>query len=179
MGQYFKAVIKEKRHRVWKSFSPRTFNSWRKFFEHDYVTNNYVLYIKDLIYNVPTRVVWAGDYAENEVGKDENLYNLAKEQTINGSIENLIDYLRANQKVGAYRYLVNESKGIFLDYTKVRENDYGYSLDPMPILCAEGCMEYDGNNCVLWGTWARDFIYTTDKKPENYKEIVPDFLNTY
>jgi hypothetical protein len=149
--------------------------------EHSYVKNPMVLYIKDMIFCTPMRIVWGGDYADNEKGKGSNLYCLAKEQqilTING-IENIVETLK--KKEPKFRYLVNDSKKLFVDYSKIIPDEYGYSIDPLPLLCAEGNGQgggdYWGTNMELVGSWARDFIYTATSNPAEYgyKEIVPAF----
>jgi hypothetical protein len=179
MGQYYKAVIKEHGAKTWKSFDSWTFNCGAKLMEHSYVPNFFVMYIKNLIFDTPTRVVWAGDYAENEKGKDDNLYILAKEQQVltTCGMEGLHDLLV--QKLPEMRYLVNDSKKMYVDYSKIQADSWGYKIDPLPLLCAEGNGQgggdYWGKNEGLVGSWARDFISITSEIPQGYKELVPEF----
>lgn len=181
MGQYYKAIVKEYKKKNWMSFDAWSFNNGAKLMEHSYVKNPMVLYIKDMIFDNPMRVVWGGDYADPEEGKDTNLYCLAKKQqilTING-MDSLYETLEA--KSFRFRYLVNDSKRLFVDYSKIMPNNYGRSIDPLPLLCAEGNGQgggdYWGTSMELVGSWARDFILVTDNNPaeQGYKEIVPAF----
>lgn len=173
MGQYYKAVLKDRKCRTWKSYNP---TGSMKLTEHGYVNDYFVNYIKYLIFDLPTRVVWAGDYADNEKGKEDNLYFLAKRQKPNHK-EALAFVQDARPRM---KYLVNESKRLYVDYSKTKEGEDGDIYDPLPLLCAEGNGrgggDYRGKNPDAIGTWARDFIYVTNKVPDGYKEIEP-FVN--
>ena len=187
MGQYYKAIVKERNKKTWMSFDAWTFNNGAKLMEHSYVKNPMVLYIKNMLLDYPMRVVWGGDYADNENGKDSNLYCLAKEQQVltRNGMESLYEILKEKEANSVFRYLVNDSKKLFVDYSKIEPDEYGYRIDPLPLLCAEGNGQgggdYFGTNMELVGTWARDFIWVTKDNPAEYgyKEIVPDFKETY
>ena len=122
----------------------------------------------------PCRLVWAGDYADAEPIIREKLYNYAKTISIRGKSENEL-----KPYMGRMKYIVNVTKKKYVDYSKVKNNFYGKIIDPLPILCAEGngkgCGDYYGNSMEYVGSWARNLIYITDKVPEGYKELVPDF----
>ena len=83
MGQYYKVVIladvKYKKEIVRRWMMP---NSYSKLMEHAYVDNAFVKSIEDMISPegvfYMSRIIWAGDYAENEVDSESNLYNLVE-----------------------------------------------------------------------------------------------------
>lgn len=117
------------------------------------------------------QLVWAGDYADNEEGytedeKEKNLYFLADEE----QKEKL--YI----KKSAMRYVVNKSKGIFVDLRKVKKDKYDERINPLCLLTAEGngrgCGDFTGHFKECVGVWARDVIYVNNEKPENMTEVV-------
>ena len=81
MGQYYKAIILEdaplEKEEI-KTFLEAIFGSGMKITEHSYLNNNFVntfeyqLTKDGLFYK--SRVVWAGDYADNEKNYEYNLY---------------------------------------------------------------------------------------------------------
>lgn len=172
MGQYYKPTLKPKGGRVWKCFNPWDFNNGVKLMEHSYIGNAVTNYVKNLILRTPMRLVWAGDYADDEKGKDKNLYFLfeAKEPK---------DKSVPQESIESMRYLVNHKKKLYVDYSKVEKDEYGYRIDPMPLLCAEGNGrgggDYQGSAMNLIGSWARDLISVESEIPNGYTELVPSF----
>lgn len=172
MGQYYKPTLKPKGGRVWKCFNPWDFNNGVKLMEHSYIGNAVTNYVKNLILRTPMRLVWAGDYADDEKGKDKNLYFLfeAKEPK---------DKSVPQESIESMRYLVNHKKKLYVDYSKVEKDEYGYRIDPMPLLCAEGNGrgggDYHGSAMNLIGSWARDLISVESEIPNGYTELVPSF----
>ena len=172
MGQYYKPMLKPKGGRVWKCFNPWDFNNGVKLMEHSYIGNAVTNYVKNLILRTPMRLVWAGDYADVEKGKDTNLYFLfeAKEPK---------DKSVPQESIESMRYLVNHKKKLYVDYSKVEKGEYGHRIDPMPLLCAEGNGrgggDYQGYAMSLIGSWARDLISVESEIPNGYTELVPSF----
>ena len=172
MCQYYKPTLKPKGGRVWKCFNPWDFNNGVKLMEHSYIGNAVTNYVKNLILRTPMRLVWAGDYADDEKGKDANLYFLfeAKEPK---------DKSVPQESIESMRYLVNHKKKLYVDYSKVEKDEYGYRIDPMPLLCAEGNGrgggDYQGSAMSLIGSWARDLISVESEIPNGYTELVPSF----
>lgn len=72
MGQYYKPVEVDENHRPIMWAYSHSFNNGLKLMEHSWVGNNFVSAIERLIFQNPTRIVWAGDYAEPEKDKDGN-----------------------------------------------------------------------------------------------------------
>ena len=86
MGQYYKFVSVDKE----KSISPINFDNGSKLMEHSWLNNNYVGAAMQLISKgqpfYGDKIVWAGDYADNEIknGKKlrRNLYDLCSNYKI-------------------------------------------------------------------------------------------------
>lgn len=172
MGQYYKQMLKPKFGKVWKCFEPWDFNNGAKLMEHSYIGNSLTNYVKNLILHTPMRLVWAGDYADDEKGKDANLYFLFEATTPK-------DQSVPQESIERMRYLVNHKKKLYVDYSKVEQDTYGYRIDPMPLLCAEGNGrgggDYHGSAMNLIGSWARDMISVESEIPNGYTELVPSF----
>ena len=169
MGQYFLPALKKKGQKNWRTYCAHKFDCGLKLMEHSYVNNPLTIHIKKLLFETPTKLVWAGDYAEPEKGKEDNIYVLGVEQKI----------VPLDIELPEKYYLVNHTKKQFVDYSKIKADEYGYRIDPMPLLCSEGNGEgggdYYGKNMKLVGTWARDLISIEGEKPTGYQEVKPDF----
>ena len=113
-----------------------------------------------------SRLVWTGDYAQNEVNSPNNLYKMCSKETCLIPEESDMSY---------YAYIVNHTKGQFVD--KERALKYT-NLHPLPLLTA------DGNGCggqgeyptdhKLLGYWARDEISIVKHRPTGLVEIIFD-----
>jgi hypothetical protein len=116
-----------------------------------------------------SRVVWAGDYADNEKGKSKNLYS------ISDNLSNLQSHPPSNDTL-IYKYIVNHTKKMYVDKCKSKSN-----IHPLPLLISEGNGngggDYTGDNVELCGTWARDIISVEKEIPENYLELICDFCD--
>ena len=77
------------------------------------------------------------------------------------------------------KYLVNHTKKVYILYSTVKKDKYGYRLDPLPIFTAEGNGrgggDYRGENIDLVGTWARDIISVEETRPKGYEKIMSPF----
>ena len=187
MGQYYKALYKEKNTTEWKGFDTYHITIGCKLMEHSYIGNLFVTTVKNTLFNNPCQVIWAGDYADHEPDTDKNMYDLVETTSL---IEAELPYEDMKQVQNVLKeqlrpeaekmlYLVNKTKGLYVDYSKVKEDDYHFRIDPLPLLTAEGNGrgggDYEGHNMKLVGSWARDVIYVTDKLPEGLVELIPAF----
>jgi len=170
MGQYYKGCFKKQNEENWKGLDPHNFNEGAKLTEHCYFDCNMLNALMGVIFHNPMQVVWAGDYADNEPNKEDNLYKLCEvvSAEIPTSIEN-------------FKYLVNHDKKQFIDFTKLQENKYGFIVNPLPLLTAEGNGEgngdYYGTEKDKIGIWARDIISVESEKPTDFEEICIKFDN--
>ena len=177
MGQFYKAIIlaDQKRAgreviRLW-SFG-HDYGYGAKLMEHSYFHNYFVTNFEyqltpEGMYH-KSRVVWAGDYADEEEDKEayekKNLYNLCKQNETHLPLP--------HQNTKQYRYLVNHSMRLYVD----KDNE---ELHPLPLLTCEGNGrgggDYHGHHESLCGTWARDKISAEKNIPVGYEELVCEF----
>ena len=180
MGQYYKFIIlSDNKHNnkeiIVLVINQHHYGNGSKLMEHSYINNDIMNTVEYLIgpegrYH-KSRVVWAGDYSNEEPGEESNLYHLADDYS-----SYQIVYKNQN-----YKYIVNHTKKVYVDNRPkvIKENDYNYSIHPLPLLISEGNGsgggDYDGNNYNLVGTWARNTISMENEIPEGYEELVCDF----
>lgn len=131
-------------------------------------------------------IVIAGDYDDVEPykynGEKINLYDLSEKVGTKFSPKWLKDN---NIKVDSYpkhcRYIINETKRVFIDTKRIKADDYGWKIHPIAILCAGdkpkggGC--YYGKNQRMFGSWARNIVVVSNEKPDKdkYKEVFYTF----
>ena len=179
MGQYFQACLKGQRAKKnWRKYSPHALNCGAKLTEHSYKECWYVMYIKHFLFKHKQYVVWAGDYADDEPGRDDNLFDLGKSMQIR---KEELDCAIAEQP--SMRYLVNHTKRLYLDYEKLNPTKYGDTNDPLPLFTAEGNGrgggDYFGENQERVGEWARDLISIEEEIQNGYTEVESPFFWDY
>ena len=129
MGQYYYPIILSADGQVLVWMSAHAYNNGLKLMEHSYIGNDFVSTFEyglcpEGIYH-KSRVVWAGDYADNEPNESHNLYQLCTE------------YNQINpekQATTKYGFLVNHTKKMFVDKSKLTAQ----KIHPLPLLTAEG-----------------------------------------
>ncbi len=172
MGQYYKFIIladdkKNDQEVILLIINPHNFGEGGKLMEHSYNNTDMMNTVEYLIGPNGTfyksRIVWAGDCADEENNDSRNLYSLSNNY-------NSYQTVYKNQN---YKYIVNHTKKLYVD--KYKNND----IHPLPLLISEGNGlgggDYRGNNEELCGTWARDFISMEETITDNYKELVCNF----
>lgn len=208
MGQYYRPIVLNEDKKTVKEYaSSYVFHEGAKLMEHSYIDNLLVNCVEEKLLDNPTRLVWAGDYADPENGKEEgpNLYDLSSEQGKNmfadapqkgfgeiwdASDEQLSKWFPAWGKVvelgkqdAPDTFVLNHDKKQY--YVRPKKKGGELTINPLPLLTAEGNGrgggDYQGTHMKLIGTWARDSIeYVTDKSlvPEDYKVIKPSFVES-
>ena len=95
------------------------------------------------------------------------------------------------QKERKYRYIVNMDTKEFVDMKKVplsdvwinpkTQKEYPYYVHPLPLLTCEGNGQGGGdyfgedkNNLI--GSWARNRVTVSTRKPKRHKEIIFDLV---
>lgn len=176
MVQYYYPVFLKKEGeggdpvRAW--VNPTNYGTGLKLMEHTNRDSSLVASVASLIredgYFGPTPLVWAGDYAEVEPGhEDLNLFKMCSEST---------EILPDEFDMSHYRYIVNHTKGQFVDRDRA---DKYTNLHPLPLLTAEGNKfgprDYPVDHNLV-GYWARDMISVTKKRPTGLVEIIFDLI---
>lgn len=177
MGQYYKAVLlSDDGAEITGYLTPRDHNCFLKLMEHSWLGNEFVEAVERVLTS-PTRVVWAGDYADHEPGSPSNLYDKAAAATKIASPED----------VPIARYVINHDKRAYVDKTTVVANAGGFAIHPLPLLTAEGNGRGGGDlregsatgEYTLVGTWARNRITVADTVPDDYQEIRFDLIEPW
>lgn len=177
MGQYYKPCILQDDAKTIKAWAnSHDYNNGLKLMEHSYIKNEFVGAIEKQLTPhgswYKSKIVWAGDYADNDEG-DVNLYDKADESTKFVPPAGLVDK--------SYKYLINHSKRLFVNKTKIKSiPDWkGAKIHPLPLLTCEGNGrgggDFKGEHHLI-GSWARDIISVEAVKPLNYEEVVFDLV---
>ena len=190
MGQYYcLSVLNSPKKtssnvdKVIATICPYDYFNGAKLMEFSYIGNAYVGAFETLINKENGKyaglpVVCAGDYADNEPytwkKKYVNIYELSEQS------KNKLKTIKPN----SYRYIINETKGLFFDTENVRGDGskYNYRINPLPLLISEGNGrgggDYHGNGMEYVGAWARNVVVTSDNRPDEkeYKEFFVDFF---
>jgi hypothetical protein len=173
MGQYYIAIIlgenQENNKEIIRFYIESFINSGAKLTEHSYIGNPFVstfehfLTPEGIFYK--SRVVWAGDYADNEKGLDKNLYNIVEEYPDKSF------HVITNRKIKStedYLYIINHTKKQYI-------NKLHSKYHPLPLLTAEGNGrgggDYYGLNENKIGIWARDILSVEKEKPDGFEEL--------
>ena len=157
-----------------------------KLMEHSWLDAKLPRTIMVALKDNPRRVVWAGDYADEEA-EGINLYCLASgyEDAMGNEFPG-VEKLSVPSE-DAPRYLINHTQKMFVDMTACPKHQYywtqgkDYTVHPLPLLTAEGNGRGGGDwrggqGSEFVGTWARDVISTSDEAPEGYMEFQPNFI---
>jgi hypothetical protein len=176
MGQYYVAVNMDDMEHV----APHRYDNGAKLMEHSYVGNNFVEAVEFLLIDdgeqkgrwSGKRIVWAGDYADPEKDKADNLYSLVE----GNGLQMLIEASPSN-----YPYLVNLDLEQYVDKTKCPRygEDNDWQIHPLPLLTADGNGrgggDYREDNDYV-GAWSRNRIALMKEPPAGYTEITPNFI---
>ena len=167
MGQYYRPTIVGKdKKTVLKWMSSHEYDNGLKLMEHSYLLNKFVGAFESQLVDNIQRVVWAGDYADKERRPSKtNVHHRCEDVT----------KIHPRATIVKERYIINHTKKLFVDKTKVPDND-GWAIHPLPLLTCEGNGrgggDYHGRRGMkLVGSWARHRISVSNKVPKGYKEI--------
>lgn len=176
MGQYYKPCILQDDAKTIKAWVySHDYGNGLKLMEHSYIKNEFVGAIEKQLTPhgswYKSKIAWAGDYADND--DEVNLYDKANDETKFIPPAGVLDK--------SYKYLINHSKKLFVNKTKIKSiPDWrGAKIHPLPLLTCEGNGrgggDFRGENDLI-GSWARDVISVETVKPIGYKEVVFDLV---
>ena len=176
MGQYYMGIILGEENKENKEIIRLFIQAFKgaKLLEHSYPGNEFVntfetfLTPEGMFYK--SRVVWAGDYADNEKNMDENLNHHMIKHPQKSYFEMMKgDILQLDE---SYIYIINHTTKQYVDKNK-------YNFHPLPLLIAEGNGmgggDYYGVNEELIGIWARNVISIEKEIPKDYNEFIVPF----
>lgn len=172
MGQYYYPIILDEDGNIVAWMRAHEYNNGLKLLEHSYLGNNFVEAFECLLApgekHYKARVVWAGDYADNEPDSEDNLHHMCTDD-----LKTHPDDLYSTTQ---YPYIVNHTKKQFVDKRmNVDTREGAFGLHPLPLLTCEGNGrgggDYHGESPLI-GLWARDIISIEKTKPTDCVEIV-------
>jgi len=174
MGQYYHPTSINRKQNLYS----HDYDSGLKLMEHSWLQNDFVHVVETLLAKggswYKNKIVWAGDYADNEPETDSNWYSMG---------ETIKPKHKPNPTL---RYIVNHSKKLYVDKFKLKPmspkkwlQGESWTIHPLPLLTAEGNGQgggdYNGMNMDLVGSWARDIISTENRLPRDYSELTVYF----
>ena len=181
MGQGYKPIILASQKHAGKELIRTWLNSHEygngyKLTEHSYIGNDFVEAVEYLMSPLgmfyKSRLVWSGDYADNEEGLNENLYMMTENDTNKYKMS-----CPHRVNMSSYRYVINHTQKQYVD----KNNKTNSSIHPLPLLTADGNGrgggDYRGKNLHLVGTWARNTISVEKEIPNGYEELVCEFTD--
>lgn len=186
MGQYYQPIILDEpidgQHRIKAFMYSHDYGSGLKLMEHSWMKNDFVqTFEKELSRRgkfYKSRVVWAGDYADEEPEKEINLFSMCDNEQ-----DKKIKPRKTNTK--DYNFIVNHTKKLFVDKSKVPSVD-GWTIHPLPLLTCEGNGlgggDFRGDEKEIVGSWARDVISIEKENPRfvsgtmDYEEMIFDLV---
>ena len=138
-------------------------------------------YGQEITQTLPSRFVWAGDYADPATGETDNeeepnIYTLCEGHKAPSS--------KRSEESRTPRYVINLDKGKFV---RIPMQDPGfYRIHPLPLLCAAGNDRgggdyHHGTNFDKVGSWAYDHITLgyDDTDIKGYDEMDCEFVELY
>lgn len=188
MGQYYYAVIEINEQKVVYDRKVDGEYTPAKLTEHSWWRNPFVCSLTKLLYEnlTPCRIAWVGDYAYS--ADDLNIpdgIDVAKLHEIAWGENSKTQEIHKDELYLDGKYLVNHTKKIYLncDDYKLRSNNCGWRIHPLPLLTAIGNGlgggDYYGINTDDVGTWAWNEISVEDEPPVGYTEVKYTFRETF
>lgn len=179
MGQYYIAVILAEDGKTLRVYMyPHNYGNGAKLMEHSYCDSEFIKAFEYLICPdgqcYKSRIVWAGDYADEEPDTNENLFSIAT--------RNFASSTPLVKDTSKYRYIVNHTKHLYIDKEKLNSdgNQDDDIIHPLPLLVSEGNGrgggDYRGRNAELCGTWSRDIISVESELSEGYEPFDCKFV---
>lgn len=163
MGQYFTPTFLDAAGRIVAALNPDDYGSGLKLYghtRHDAALMRAVEALLRLDGNI--RLVWAGDYADDERGQDANLYFLAQPKHFVRFSGLVVEDVAPTATlpdhfVAGGGYICNADKRAFVDTAALPLDDWAVRRNPLPHLTAEGGGQP--------GPWARDRLFHTATHP--------------
>jgi len=188
MGQYYKPVSLDKKEYIYT----HSYNSGLKLMEHSWLKNGVVNTVASLLKEggrwFKTRIVWAGDYADDflHLTPEQIAEYKEKEPQYNPTVyfymgEFGLEIKPTEPKGIVGKYLVNHTKKEVVSLAGLPSDD-GWVVHPLPLLTAcgnnRGGGDFRGENDYV-GTWAGDVISVQDTikgtEAAKFTKIKPDF----
>jgi hypothetical protein len=178
MGQYYIATLFDQAGRITRAVHPHDYGVSDRLGGDTREGTPFLAAVESLLaLDGGSRLVWAGDYADNEPGHDANLYRMIEPHQF-VRFDGLIDpdanvepnAPRPAVALGSHTYVCNADRREYFDKLSLPIDDYGQPRNMLPTLTAHGHGQP--------GRWARDRIYITATHPAPTWTTVPSLLWT-
>jgi len=189
MGQYYNIGFRNK-EKVFVNYRKVNDCGFQcaKLMEHSYINNELMDAVADFINTNPTKLLWCGDYAEDNEVKDKTFgyleyKDLWGDEPLRDGVLPFVFQKCVNFKYNG-KFLVNHDKRQYVSFDKVLNENHVYwsehhIINPISILTAlgngRGGGDYGGENQELVGSWAWDTIEIKDTIPCGYVELDAKF----
>ena len=168
MGQYYIPTNLDIKEYIY----PFDYENGSKLMEHSWIGNEMINIVETLLSEGQAwhkaSLLWAGDYADEEKG-GRNIFNTMFDEGTR---------IKEKRTKKGLRFIINHSKKEYIDKEAI-EGVEGWRVHPLPLLTAEGNGRGGGDyrkedNRI--GSWARDNVSVSKKKPEGYSQINGTFF---
>ena len=183
MGQYYDVILEQNGKTFYFNMQIKGSNEHNpsKLMEHSWWENPFCLALSSKIHNKPSRIIWCGDYWEeedfDEFEDKEKIIQKAKKLNENGVAKEIEE---SDFSLDG-KYLVNHDMKVYVDlceYHKQNERD-GWCIFPISLLTAvgngRGGGDYEGVNKEDVGIWSWNLLSIDDKAPENFEKVELEF----
>lgn len=173
MGEYYIATLLDSAGRITRAVNPTHYGASERLGPHSRDATPFLTAVETLLaLDGGSRLVWAGDYADNEPGHDTNLYWAIQDHQF-VRFEGLVDTeigIEANTPrptvpPARYRYVCNADRHEYFDKLTLAIDHHNERRNILPALTSHGSTGA--------GPWARDHIYLTDSHPDPTWKRVP------
>lgn len=141
MGQYYNVIVYNNNRTIAYNREVDGKYTMAKLTEHSWWYNPFVSSITKLLYKNPCQVAWIGDYAYSADGLNiPDGIDVAKLHKIAWGENSKTQEIHKDELYLDGKYLVNHTKKIYLncDDYKLRSNNCGWVIHPLPLLTAIG-----------------------------------------
>ena len=190
MGQYYDILLKRENYEHYEHYGSSVDGVYvpGKLMEHSWWENAMLGAVCRLIYEMPAKIFWVGDYAD----KADSVNGMTESEILkiyrlcygNGSLERKTlsgkDLLVLDDK-----FLVDHTKQEYIDCTAYFDkslDENGWAIHPLSLMTAIGNGpggDYRGVNEERVGEWAGDLISVENTPPENFKKNDVYFSERY
>ena len=184
MGQYYRPILGDKSGLNCKVFDRSVDGEYTlaKLMEHSWWLNPFCNSFAEKIFRRKGRVIWCGDYADDNGDFDFNLNSAVYvpcEKEVWGETVKLFKSKSTDFSLDN-KFLLNHDTADYIDLNEYREKSRdkdGWVIHPLPLLTAVGNDRgsgdfHEGNiGYEKVGKWAWHLISISDKVPKNYKKM--------
>lgn len=191
MGQYYKSCILTDNGDVSAWMLSHEYGNGLKLMEHSWLDNDFVAAFESLLaLDGARRVVWAGDYADEEPG-GENIYHhtnrisplrfdcaAMRGRQWGDKVEPTDGPIPVEVTTESHPYLLDHDRREYVDKREIPATyetaEDAWRIHPLPLLTCEGNGRGGGDYRGDWphvGRWARDRISVSQAAPVGWSKI--------